>query len=100
MTDNFDILMNGAPINGPLVITSNAFTAAQLVLAHKSGAAGAGKLVQISTTCLMNLNAVNGVLDSLGKFNLVVGPGFSAKGDATLTIKVGSKNKTLDVQFV
>lgn len=100
MADNFDILLNGAPVSTPLVITSNAFTAAQLVLVHKNGAAGAGKLVQISTSCLMNINAVNGVLNSLGKFDLVVGPGFGAKGDASLTIKVGTKNKTLDIQFV
>jgi hypothetical protein len=43
---------------------------------------------------------VAGNLDNTGKFAFTVGPGFSQKGNLTLTVTVGTKKKTLAVQFV
>ena len=60
---DFDIQYNGVPITS-LVIPSNSSTSRQLTVVAKNGAASAGKLVQIGTSCLLFISDVNGNLDS------------------------------------
>lgn len=100
MADEFDILLNGSPTNGPIVMESNSSNVTQLILSYRAGSVGAGKLVKIATSALAHISAVNGNLDSNGQFPLNIGPGFALRGDLNLSIKVGTKVRSLDIQFV
>jgi hypothetical protein len=101
MNHNFDLLFNGAPIpNSKLVIPSNASTNRQVSIVFADGAQGAGKLFTIQTSAPLFISAVNGALDANGRFNLTIGPGFGARGDVTITVKLGNKTKSLDIQFI
>ena len=95
---DFDIKYNGANVD-KLVIPSDASTSRQLMVVWNNGN-GAGKLVQIETSCVLYLSSVNGNLDSQGHFSFIVGPGFGLKGNATLTVGVGMKKKSLELQFI
>lgn len=97
---DFQVLINGSPITGKVVLNGNSFDNRQCTIVHNSGSAAAGKLVQIGTSCIINLSAITGNLNNSGQFVFVVGPSFGGKGDVTLTVSVGVKNKTLDFQFV
>jgi len=98
---NFEIQYNGAPIpNSKLVIPSNASENRQVSLVYSDGAQGAGKLFQIQTSAPFFISAVNGALDSHGRFNLTVGPGFGAKGDVSITVTISNKSKSLDIRFI
>lgn len=96
---DFVIQNNGAPVANPLVLAASASVAAQLSVVHNAGAAAAGKLVKIGTSCLMSISDVHGSLDSTGKFAFVVGPSFGFKGDVTIDVAVGNKTVSLDIQF-
>lgn len=97
----FDVYVNGSivPENGKVVIVGNASEARQLILTARAGAASHDKVVMVETSSLVNMSAVNGNLDATGKFTLVVGPSFGAKGNVSLTINVGDKTKHINVQF-
>jgi len=94
----FDILYNGSPITN-LVIPSTASDSRQLTVVW-SGPGGLGKLVQIETSCLFLISAVIGNLDTNGKFNFVVGPGFGNKGNVSITVTVSNAKRTVNIQFV
>jgi len=96
---DFDILYNGASVTN-VVIPSNAYKNALLMVQHRLGAAAAGKLVTIETSSLLYMSAVNGSLDNNGNFAFTVGPGFGQKGNVSLTVSAGSaQKKSLNIQF-
>lgn len=98
---NFEIQYNGAPIpNSKLIIPSNASENRQISIVYTDGAQGAGKNFKIQTSAPFFISNVHGALDSNGRFNLTVGPGFGAKGDVSITVSLGNKSKSLDIRFI
>jgi len=97
---SFIIQLNGAPVTQKVVIAANAFDNKQFTIVHNQGAEAAGKLLQIETSSLVYISSVNGNLDANGQFVFTVGPSFDARGNVVLTVEVGNKKKTLEVQFV
>jgi hypothetical protein len=89
---DIQILKNGAPLDGPVVIKGDQFSSQTLTAVHKDGAAMAGRPVTIGTNCVTFVNPVSGALDSLGRFSFLIGPSFGAKGDAELVVRVGNKS--------
>jgi len=98
---NFSITKDGASINlnQALRIKGDRSTAQTLVVIHAEGAAAFGKVVVIETSGPMMIDAVEGALDENGRFTFVVGPSFHAKGDGTITVKVGNKKSSFAVRF-
>lgn len=92
---SFDIFLNGTKVTSQVTITSNSSETGAFTLSGP-----ANKIVSIETSCLLFINKLTGSTDTNGNFAFTVGPGFSAKGDVILTIKVGNQKKTLDIRFV
>lgn len=98
---NFNILLNGAAIpNNKLIIPASASESRNITLVHVDGPGAVGKLVKIQTSSLVFISDVMGALDVNGQFVFTIGPSFGAKGDLTLSISVGTKQKSLEVRFV
>lgn len=96
---NIQILKNGAPLEGPVLVKGDLSANQPLVVQHKDGAAAAGKQVKIGTSCVTFVTPVEGVLDANGRWSFVVGPSFGAKGDAELTVRIGNKSRVVNVRF-
>lgn len=98
---DFEVFHNGNKSDKDSVeIIGDMHTTYKLVFKHKNGPAAAGRQVQVETSCVFMVSPVKGTLDSNGQIELLIGPSFGAKGNANLTVRVGTQAKSFDIRFI
>lgn len=96
---NIKFLKDGVSIE-KAEIKADQSTTLTLVVSNDSGAAVAGQEIKFETNGLVYLSAMKGVFDANGKFTVVVGPSFGARGDIQITARWKGKKDLVDVKFV
>ena len=96
---NIKFLKDGVSVE-KVEIKADQSTTMTLVISNDSGAAVVGQEVKLETSGLLFLSAMKGVFDATGKFSVVVGPSFGARGDVQIRARWKSKTDLVEVKFV
>ena len=96
---NIKFLKDGVSVE-KVEIKADQSTTMTLVVSNDSGAAVVGQEVKLETSGLLYLSSTKGVFDSTGKFSVVVGPSFGARGDVQVTARWKNKKDLVEIKFV
>lgn len=103
MNNDFDILINGAPLPAIVQMEGGLSQISKFTLVAGAGAAAKGTPWSIDTqNGLVPLDSVRGQLDLNGRAVFTMGPfamlGSILRGNVEIDVKVGTRKKTIKVQ--